>query len=61
MYFAYSFNRICHKGQDRNPFELYTKRKPSMRHLKAFGTIACVGIPKAKRNSKLDTKATKGK
>ena len=59
LYFTYTWNRICHKGQSRTPFEMYGGYQPSVRHLKPFGTVAYVGIPKQKRY-KLDPKAKKG-
>ena len=34
LYFAYTFNRICHSNQNKTPFELYLGYKPSVRHLK---------------------------
>lgn len=57
--FTYVWNRVCHRGFKKTPFELYCKRKPSVAHLKTFGCLAYVGIPKQKR-TKLDMKAKLG-
>ena len=59
LYFSYTWNCICHKGQSRTPFEFQTCHKPSIQHLKAFGTMAYVGVPKV-NCSKLDARAKKG-
>ena len=59
MYFAYTFNRICHSNQSKTPFELYLGYKPSVRHLKPFSIVAYVGVPSQLRN-KLEPKARKG-
>ena len=59
LYFAYTFNRICHSNQSKTPFELYLGYKPSVRHLKPFGIVAYVGVPRQLRN-KLESKAKKG-
>lgn len=61
IYFAYSWNRVCHKGQKVTPFQLYSGHKPSVKHLKAFGTMSYVGVPKFKRKNKLDVRAQKGR
>jgi hypothetical protein len=60
IYFAYTWNRVCHRGQCKTPFELYSGNKPSVKHLRPFGITAYVGIPKQIRKSKLDAKAKKG-
>ncbi|GFU18387.1 retrovirus-related Pol polyprotein from transposon TNT 1-94 [Trichonephila clavipes] len=57
--FTYTRNRICHKNQTKTPFELYCGKKPSVKHLKTFGSKAYVGVPKQLRN-KLNMKAKKG-
>ncbi|UYV76700.1 hypothetical protein LAZ67_14001823 [Cordylochernes scorpioides] len=44
---------------DKTPFELWTNRKPSLKHLKRFGCKAFAYIPKIKRN-KLDSKVIEG-
>jgi hypothetical protein len=59
LYFAYSFNRICHKDQRKTPFELFGGSEPSVNHLKPFGITAYVGIPKQRR-SKFSARAEKG-
>lgn len=59
LYFTYTWNRVCHKDQVKTPFELYGGKRPSVRHLKAFGTIAYMGIPKQLRH-KLEAKAKRG-
>ena len=43
---------------DKNPQEVWTGKKPSIKHLKFFGCDAYVHVPKEKR-SKLDNKAEK--
>ncbi|GBN57636.1 Retrovirus-related Pol polyprotein from transposon TNT 1-94 [Araneus ventricosus] len=58
--FTYVWNRICHKNQVKTPFELFGGYKPSVRHLKAFGATAYVGLPRQLRSSKLGPKAKKG-
>ncbi|GBN43432.1 Retrovirus-related Pol polyprotein from transposon TNT 1-94 [Araneus ventricosus] len=57
--FTYVWNRICHKNQVKTPFELFGGYKPSVRHLKAFGATAYVGLPRQLRSSKLGPKAKK--
>ncbi|GBM89808.1 Retrovirus-related Pol polyprotein from transposon TNT 1-94, partial [Araneus ventricosus] len=56
--FTYAWNRACHKNK-KTPFELYSGRKPSVSHLKKFGCIAYVGVPKQTRK-KLDMRAKLG-
>lgn len=56
--FCYVWNRCTHKN-DKTPFELYCNRKPSVAHLKVFGSTAYVGIPKQQR-SKLQMRAQVG-
>ena len=43
---------------DKTPQEVWTGKKPSIKHLKFFGCDAYVHVPKEKRN-KLDNKAQK--
>lgn len=57
--FTYVWNRTCHTGQTKTPIELFSGNKPSVKHLKPFGTVAYVGVPKQKR-VKLDNRAKKG-
>ncbi|GBN35763.1 Retrovirus-related Pol polyprotein from transposon TNT 1-94 [Araneus ventricosus] len=56
--FTYTWNRVCHKNK-KTPFELYSGRKPSVSHLKKFGCVAYVGVPKQTRK-KLDVRAKLG-
>ncbi|UYV67412.1 hypothetical protein LAZ67_5000499 [Cordylochernes scorpioides] len=55
----YLHNRIPSKATDKTPFELWTNRKPSLKHLKRVGCKAFAYIPKIKRN-KLDSKVIEG-
>ena len=55
LYFTYIWNRLCHKDQDRTPFELYCGYKLAVKHLKPFDTTAYIGVPKQLRG-KLGTK-----
>lgn len=57
--FVYVWNRVCHSKQKSTPFELYGGQKPSVKHLKPFGTPVYLGIPKQLRR-KLDMRAKKG-
>lgn len=57
--FVHVWNRLCHQGQSKTPIELYTGSKPSVRHLREFGSTVYVGVPKQLRG-KLDPKARKG-
>lgn len=59
LFFTYTWNRLCHTGLQKTPSELYGGRKPSVTHMREFGSTAYVGIPRVKR-SKLDPKARKG-
>lgn len=59
MCFAYVWNRVCHRGQKKTPFELYGGEKPSVKHFKVFGSTAYVGTPKQLRN-KFQMRAKKG-
>ncbi|GBN59080.1 Retrovirus-related Pol polyprotein from transposon TNT 1-94 [Araneus ventricosus] len=51
--FTYTWNRVCHKDGNKTPFEKYSGKKPSVSHLKPFGCLAYVGVPKQIRK-KLD-------
>lgn len=55
---CYLANISPHSGLSCTPEELWSKRKPSVRHLKVFGCTAYIHIPKEKRR-KLDMKAEK--
>jgi len=57
--FVYVWNRTCHSGKTKTPIELFSGNKPSVRHLKPFGVVAYVGVPKQRR-VKLDNRAKKG-
>ncbi|GFX57659.1 copia protein [Trichonephila clavipes] len=46
--FSYTWNRICHKGYKKTPFELHGGKRPSVSHLKRFGCLAFVVVPKKK-------------
>ncbi|GBM83683.1 Retrovirus-related Pol polyprotein from transposon TNT 1-94 [Araneus ventricosus] len=56
---TYVWNRVCHGNQSLTPFELYSGHKPSVKHLKAFGSTAYAGVPKQLRK-KFDMRAKKG-
>ncbi|GBM43057.1 Retrovirus-related Pol polyprotein from transposon TNT 1-94, partial [Araneus ventricosus] len=56
---TYVWNRVCHGNQSLPPFELYSGHKPSVKHLKAFGSTAYSGVPKQLRN-KFNMRAKKG-
>ncbi|GBM94824.1 Retrovirus-related Pol polyprotein from transposon TNT 1-94, partial [Araneus ventricosus] len=56
---TYVWNRVCHSNQSLTPFELYSGHKPSVKHLKAFGSAAYAGVPKQLRK-KFDMRAKKG-
>lgn len=59
LHFVYSWNRVCHKGQTKTPFELYGGKQPSVKHMKPFGIQAYIGVPKNLRK-KLDARAKPG-
>ncbi|GBL73742.1 Retrovirus-related Pol polyprotein from transposon TNT 1-94 [Araneus ventricosus] len=59
IHFTYNWNRVCYSNQTKSPLELYIGHKPYVRHLKPFGCLTYVGVPKAHR-SKLDARAQKG-
>ncbi|GFW94876.1 gag_pre-integrs domain-containing protein [Trichonephila clavipes] len=44
--FTYAWNRISHKDSNKTPFKKYSGRKPSVLHLKPFGSLAHAGVPK---------------
>ena len=57
---VYLLNRCPTKSlQDKTPIEAWSKRKPSAKHLKVFGSICYVHIPTAKRH-KLEVKSEIG-
>ncbi|GBL81594.1 hypothetical protein AVEN_93392-1 [Araneus ventricosus] len=51
--------RVCRKDGNKTPFEKYSGKKPSVSHLKPFGCLAYVGVPKQIRK-KLDMRAKPG-
>ncbi|GBM28889.1 Retrovirus-related Pol polyprotein from transposon TNT 1-94 [Araneus ventricosus] len=57
--FTYTWNRVCYKDGNKTPFEKYSGKKPSVSHLKPFGCLAYVGVPKQIRK-KLDMRAKLG-
>ncbi|GFR00853.1 retrovirus-related Pol polyprotein from transposon TNT 1-94 [Trichonephila clavata] len=59
LYVVHVWNRLCHSGQNLTPIELYTGIKPSIRHLRPFGSTLYVGTSRPLRG-KLDPKAKKG-
>ena len=44
--------------EDKTPKEVWTSKKPSLSHLRVFGCVAYVHVPKEKR-TKLDSKSKK--
>lgn len=59
LYFTYTWNRVCHKHQQKTACELYRGTRPSVNHLRPFGVKTYVGIPRQCR-TKLDAKAKVG-
>ena len=58
--FVYLLNRLPTKSlKNKTPYEAWYDVKPSINHLKIFGSICYYHVPKPKR-SKLDSKAQKG-
>ena len=60
IYYAYSWNRLCHRGQKVTPIELFSGKRPSVRHLRPFGSLVYMGVPKQLRRNKLSPKAKIG-
>lgn len=57
---VYLLNRTGKSGiSDKSPFELWFKKKPSLKHLRIVGSECYAHIPKQKRR-KMDKKAIKG-
>ena len=57
---VYLLNRLPTKAlKDQTPYEAWFEHKPSVAHLKVFGSICYYWIPEAKRQ-KLDDKAEVG-
>jgi hypothetical protein len=57
---CYLRNRTPRKGEEKTPEELFTGTKPSGRHLRVFGCLAYILIPREQRDSKLDNTAYTG-
>lgn len=55
---CYLKNRSVASGVSKTPFEIWTKKKPDVGHLRIFGSTAMVHVPKANR-LKWDKKAIK--
>ena len=54
---VYSLNRVlCKSSFPVTPFEKYHNKRPNLSHLRVFGSIAFVHVPKAERR-KLDQKS----
>lgn len=58
--FTYTWNRLIHGQETKTPFELYEGRKPSVRHLKPFGTKTYCWVHGKYRKSKLARRAKIG-
>ena len=57
---VYTLNRIAtHTMEGRTPFELWYREKPSIAHMRIFGTTTSVYVPKPLRK-KLGPKSQKG-
>ncbi|GBO24667.1 hypothetical protein AVEN_264110-1, partial [Araneus ventricosus] len=56
---TYTWNRVCHKDGNKTPFEKYSGKKSSVSHLKLFGCLAYVDVPKQIRK-KLDMRSKLG-
>lgn len=57
---VYTLNQIPVTGEDKTPYEKWFKKKPSIKHLRVFGTTCYAFIPKQFRN-KWEPKLRKGK
>ncbi|KAF8785815.1 Retrovirus-related Pol polyprotein like [Argiope bruennichi] len=58
--YVYTKNRCIHKlTEGKTPIEIWSGRKPSIKHCRIFGSLAYVYVPKAYRN-KLQPKAKIG-
>jgi transposase InsO family protein len=57
---VYILNRCPTRAvQDKTPIEIWCGKKPSAKHLRVFGSICYIHVPKQKRH-KLEDKTTKG-
>ncbi|UYV77695.1 K02A2.6-like, partial [Cordylochernes scorpioides] len=58
---AYLRNRVTNRhNEEKTPFELWFGKRPALQHLRAIGCETFVHVPKQRRNSKLQPRATKG-
>lgn len=57
-YTVYTLNRVLSKVSSVTPYEAWHNKRPNLSHLRAFGSIAFVHIPKAERR-KLDQKSVR--
>ena len=58
--YVYMHNRLSHSSLEfKTPREMYTGKKPEVSHLKIFGCLLYVHIPKEKR-TKMDPSGKKG-
>ncbi|UYV85025.1 hypothetical protein LAZ67_X004328 [Cordylochernes scorpioides] len=58
---AYLRNRVTNRHNEaKTPFELWFGKRPALQHLRAIGCETFVHVPKQRRNSKLQPRATKG-
>ena len=55
---VYTLNRVLSKVSPVTPFEAWHNKKPNLSHLRVFGSVAFIHIPKAERR-KLDPKSTR--
>lgn len=59
MFAAYVINRLpLNPNNVKSPYEMIFGEKPTVKHLRVFGSICYVHVPKSRR-SKLDAKAKK--
>ena len=42
-------NKVPHKKTDKNPYELWERRKPNLEYLKVWGCLAKVMLPEPKK------------
>jgi hypothetical protein len=60
MVVVYVYNRLSHSALGlKTPEEMFTRKKPEVSHLKIFGCLVFIHLPKEKRN-KLDPSGKKG-
>ncbi|UYV72019.1 hypothetical protein LAZ67_9001568 [Cordylochernes scorpioides] len=58
---AYLRNRVTNRhNEEKTPFELWFGKRPALQHLRAIGSETFAHVPKQRRNSKLQPRATKG-